>query len=146
MAGPFPDPYAFTFRDLYPSNQCYSTPSSCRELIFISRKNSAICVNQWNDVPWRTGVPRTLGQMAAKAGHSATTWWEVSSSSPQLLHKESASSWTITFKCNSVEGNMNTSSVNLSFISLRASLYVKERVGTQGVKSEQDLRCPQRNS
>ena len=80
---------------LYPSNQRYCTPWSCRELKLISQRNSAICVDQWS-VPWRTGVPRTLSRMAAKAGHSATTWWEVSSSSPQLLHKGSSSSWTIT--------------------------------------------------
>ncbi len=72
-------------KDLYPSNQHYSTPWSCRELEFISRRNSAICIDQWS-VPWRTGVPRTLSWMAAKAWHSATTWWEVSSPPHHPLH------------------------------------------------------------
>ena len=60
-----------------------------------SQRNWAICVDKWR-VPWWTGVPRTLWRMATKVGHSAITWWEVSSSSPQLLHKGLTSSWTMT--------------------------------------------------
>ena len=127
---------------IYPSNQRYPTLWSYRELKLISQRNSAICVDQWS-VPWRTGVPRTLSRMAAKAGHSATTWWEVSSSSPQLLHKGSSSSWTITLcLCRKLWPVINcTASLNSFLPFLRSSKEINlQMVGNHCLVWRQSMR------
>ncbi len=76
---------------LYPSNQHYTSHWSWIELKLSSRRNAAICLDQWR-VPWWTWVLRTLRQMVG-------CFFDLSTASAQgvnvLLDDRLVSSWEV---------------------------------------------------